>query len=217
VYQGFKKLNIRSEVVERMIEDFESELDFELIPVIAKKSSYVEHISWVISLVFLLVFLAAIEWYFAVHLSDSWTARWPIYIALPFVSFAFGVALDKSDLIDRFFISKRERSRQADEKAELFFYRRRLHEIKSKNALLLYISLMERHIVLFHDPRIQFDQIEKIEQEMLSILQQSFKNGHFEKGLVDAIRHLKTALLPHFKREKLLENSFPNKLIWLQD
>ena len=215
--KSLKKLNINPEKIEKLIGEFESDLDFEFIPVIAKKSSYVEHISWVISLVLLLVFIALVEWYFAVHMSDSWISRWPIYAALPVLSFAFGVALDKSDLVDRFFISKRERSRQADEKAELFFYRRRLHELKSKNALLLYISLMERHIVLFHDPSIKFDQMEKIEQEMLSILQQSFKNGQFEKGLVDAISHLKTALLPYFKRHEPLENSFPNKLIWLKD
>lgn len=210
--------NIDSTLIEKAIEDFEQTVDFEFVPVIAKKSSYVEHISWVLSLLFLVLFIGLVDFVFAWHLHDSWTSRTPFYIAAPFVAFVLGVLLDKSDLVDRFFITKKERKRQAQEKAELFFYRQGLHQLKNKSALLLYISVMEKQIILFHEPNISFQQMEKLDAELLGVLQSYFKKHDFEEGLLRAIEHLKKTLAPHFpKNEACQANPVPNKLIWLND
>ena len=208
---------INSEKIENAITHFEKELDFEFIPVIARKSSYVEHISWVISLLFLVLSIGLIDWMFANFLYDSWLSKWPFYIAAPIISFGLGLFLDKLDVIDRFFITKAERARQVQEKAELLFYRKRLHELKSKNALLLYISVMERQIVLFHEPSMKFEKIQKIEEELLALLQASFKKSEYEAGLLAAIAHLNIALKPDFAKTSASENLVANKLIWLND
>lgn len=214
------KNRINSSKIEEAIKDFETEVDFEFIPVIAARSSYVEHISWVLSLMFLILFIGLIDYFFSTRLHDSYMSPLPFYIAGPFLAVICGALLDKSDWVDRFFITKSERVRQVQEKAERIFYKHQLHEIKSQNALLLYVSVMERQIVLFHDPRIKFEQMLKIDQELLKILQQSFKNKDFEAGLLKAIAHLKASLVPHFgygmggRSLKKLENSVPNKLIW---
>jgi putative membrane protein len=209
--------NINSEKIESAVTEFEKELDFEFIPVIATKSSYVEHISWVISLLLLVLSIGLIDWLFASVLHDSWLSKWPFYVAAPIVSFGLGLFLDKLDVVDRFFITPRERERQVQEKAELVFYRKRLHELKSKNALLLYISVMERRIVLFHDPSLKFEKIDAIEAEILALLQNSFKKHQYEEGLLAAIKHLQQALKPHFARSSPNENTIANKLIWLND
>ena len=208
---------IDSNKIEQAITDFEKELDFEFIPVIARKSSYVEHISWVISLLLLVLSIGLIDWIFAHYLHDSWLSKWPCYIAAPIVSFGLGLFLDKLDIVDRFFITKAERARQVQEKAELLFFRKRLHELKSKNALLLYISVMERQIVLFHDPSMKFEKIQQIEEQLLAVLQTSFKQSQYEEGLLAAIKLLKTSLQPHFAKTNASENLIANKLIWLND
>lgn len=214
------KNKINSKKIEDAIADFESHLDFEFIPVIAQKSSYVEHISWVLSLLFMIIFMGLIDYVFANVLHDSYMSSTGFYVAAPFVAVLFGFLLDKSDWVDRFFISKAERVRQVQEKAERIFYRHQLHELKSQNALLLYISLMERQIVLFHDPRIKYEKMLQIDQDLLKILQESFKHKDFENGILKAIAHLKSALAPHFaygqegRNAKKLENTLPNKLIW---
>ena len=215
----FKKTikHIDSKKIEKAIEDFEKSVDFEFIPMIAHKSSYIEHISWVISLLVLVMAIGIIDWLFSTHLYDSWMSKTPFYIAAPFVAFAFGILLDKSDYVDRFFITKKERQRQVYEKAELSFYRRRLHELKSKNALLLYISVMERQIVLRPDPNMQFADMNKVTEELLGLLQVSFKDGDFEAGIIGAIAHLKTSLISHFPKTDLSINEMPNKLIWIND
>jgi uncharacterized membrane protein len=203
--------------VEKAIADFEKQVDFEFIPVIAEKSSYVSHITWLVSLLFMILFLGLVDYVFATALHDSWVSKEPFYIAIPFVSFLFGWLLDKSDYVDRFFIPKAERVRQVQEKAELIFYRHRLHEVKSGNALLLYISVMERQIVLFPDPNMKFDKIKEIDEQLLRVLQDSFKKSNYEEGLILAIEHLKKSLMPHFSKVQQGDNNFPNKLIWWRD
>ena len=211
------KKHIESKKIEQAIDDFESSCNFEFIPVIAERSSVVEHISWVLSLIFLVGILGAIETVFAGPLHDSWISSLPFYVSAPFIAFALGVLLDKSDLVDRFFISRRERTRQVQEKAERIFFKTQLNELKSQNALLLYISVMERQIVLFPDPRLKFEKMPEINQELLKILQISFKDRDFEDGLLKAIGHLKLKLSPHFAKQSKSENIIPNKLIWWND
>lgn len=208
-----KKINQTK--IEDAIADFESHADFEFIPVIANRSSYVEHISWVLSLLFLLLFIGLIDFVFATYLHDSYLSPMIFYMTSPFLAFLFGVMLDKSDWVDRFFISKRERIRQVQEKAERIFHKHQLHEVKSQNALLLYISVMERHIVLYHDPRIHFDKMQLIDQELLKILQSYFADKDYENGLLKAIEYLKNELSPYFplKNGAKSENFVPNKLI----
>lgn len=203
--------------IETAIADFENEVDFEFVPVIAKKSSYTEHISWVLSLFFLIISVATIEWVFQVHLSDSWLSKNPFLLAAPFLSFVLAWLLDKSDRVDRFLISKSERIRQVQEKAELTFYRLKLDKIKNKNALILYISLMERQIVLFHDPSLEIARIDEIDQNMLKILQNHFKKSNFEEGILKLIAYLKSELIVSFAKKNADQNHVSNKLIWLKN
>lgn len=213
-----KLKDINAQKIEQAIAELEKAVEFELIPVIADKSSYVAHIAWMISLLLMVFFIGLIDWVFAALLHDSWMTKTPFYVAIPFLSIALGVLLDKSDRIDRFFIPLAERRRQCLEKAELFFYQQRWHELKSQNALMLYISVMERQIVLFHDPRMQFADMPRLEAEVLAILQASFKKNDFEKGLLEAIQHLKAGLSAQFGRSGAEpQNNVANKLIWLRD
>lgn len=214
------KKKINAATIEAAIADFETQVDFEFIPVIAAKSSYVEHISWVLSLLFLIVFMGLIEAVFATKLHDSYMSPLPFYVVAPFLAVLCGALLDKSDWVDRFFITKRERVRQVQEKAERIFYKHQLHELKSQNALLLYISVMERRIVLFHDPRIKYENMLNLDRQLLGILQLAFKNEEFETGLLESIAHLKKSLAADFgygtkgRNPKKLDNFVPNKLIW---
>jgi len=218
---SYKKLQkkINSEIIEAAIADFESHVNFEFVPIIAKKSSYVEHIGWVLSLLLLILFIAVIDLIFHVFLHDSWISPLPFYLMSPVISTILGHWIDKSDVVDRFFISKSERSRQVAEKAELFFYKNSLHEVKSHNVLLLYISIMERQIVLYHDQRISFHNMEALDKELLQLLQEAFKNNDFERGLLNCIQSLKKNLEPHFSHTQKdnKENFVPNKLLWLPE
>lgn len=211
---GKIKRKVENQKIEQAIAEFESEVDFEFVPVIAARSSYVEHISWMLSLIFLLILLSAVEILFLTVWADSWMSPIPFYLAVPFVAFALGVALDKSDLVDRFFISRTEQQRQVQEKAERVFHRLQLGNLKSHNALLLFVSVLERQIVLYPDPRLKFDKMPEISQKLLKILQESFKNKDYEAGIIESVKSLKSDLKKSFVRKDKSENIVPNKLIW---
>lgn len=206
---SFKKIDENQ--IEKAIADFETEVDFELVPVIAQKSSYVEHIGWVISLLLVILFIGLID----ICFQDSWASRTIYYLLAPIVAVVLGHLIDKSDWVDRFFISNKERSRQVHEKAQRIFFLKRLDQAKSHNALLLYVSIMERKIVILPDPKMKLAKQEEIEIKLLHILQRAFKTGNHQQGFLDAIAFLKVELKPHYpKNGKNAANEFSNKLIW---
>jgi uncharacterized membrane protein len=198
------KFKIETQSIELAITEFEKNVDFELVPVVTPKSSFTEHIGWMISLILLLMFLATIDLFF----QDSWAAKTNYYIAAPFLAVA----------VDRFFISKRERARQVFEKAQRIFFLKHLHELKRNNSIILFISIMERQIVILPDPRLKLEGLDVIQKTMLQLIQNEFKKGHFEAGFLKAIGYLQAELVTKFpKNKQISENEVPNKLIWWND
>lgn len=211
----FKEIN--SQIIENEIEKFESQVDFEFIPVIAHQSSYTEHVGWGLSLILSLLFISIVEFVFAVFLHDSWNEKGIYFVLALALAIFLTRFLSRKDAVKRLFISKHEKYRQVHEKAHRVFSKKRLHDVQSHNALLLYISIMERHIVLLPDPKIEVQNMKQITEETLAVLQQNFKKEDYEKGLIAAIDVIKTHLQDKFPRHRAAENTHPNKLIWWQD
>ena len=205
---------INATKIEQAITDFEKEVDFELVPVIAKKSSYVEHVGWMISLVLILLFLTSIDLFF----QDSWASKTWYYIGAPVMAVILGFVLAKSDHVARLFISPKERSRQVHEKAQRVFFLKHLHELKKHNSLILFISAMERKIVVLPDPRMKLTGSNDLQEKLIKLIQTEFKKGEFETGFLNAITFLKSELKSHFPQtDKAAKNEVANKLIWWKD
>jgi putative membrane protein len=211
----FKEIN--SQTIEAEIEKFESKVDFEFIPVITEQSSYTEHVGWGLSLILSILFISLIEVVFALFFHDSWSEK-SIYFVLA-VSLAIILTrfLSRMDAVKRLFISKAEKHRQVHEKAHLVFSTKRLQDIKSNNALLLFVSIMEKHIVLLPDPRIKVQNMKQIDDELLAILQKKFKQHEYENGIIQAIQCIQGHLQDKFPRQGAVENTVPNKLVWWRD
>ena len=207
------KNQINAEEIAKAIEKFESEVEFEFIPVIAPKSSYTEHVPWILSLILMFISIVVIDFIF----QDSYQDRWIYYLMGLLFSVLFGFILDRLDWVDRFFISKKEQVRQVHEKAERIFFKKKLHESKSHNALLLYISVLEKRIVLLPDTRTHIEGLDQITQKMLQLLQASFKKQQYQQGIMAAIGHLSQELSDKHKKSSNLNNQFSNKLIWWDD
>lgn len=206
----FKKIkkSVNTHTIEAAIADFEHKLNFEFVPVIANRSCYTDHISWIISLYILIILIA---------LPNTWMPTFSLALLFLLISYFLVHFFDKSDTINRLFISKKEQTKQVQEQAELYFFRNRLHEIPSHNVLLLYISVMERQIVLYHDAKVTFPEMKSLNDELLRTLQNSFKQNNFEDGLLSSIKILSTRLEASFSRPDNASavNHVPNKLIWI--
>ena len=210
--------NFDSDRLEKEIENFEKAVDFEFVPMVAEKSSYTAHV-FLISFFFTYLIgygLFEIAVYFLKsHLTDISTFHMMGLLVIFILSAFLSRSLSQFPSVQRFFIPSSERSRQVHEKAQLMFFKRGLHEIKSHNALLVYISMMEKMIVILPDDRAQIAQIQHLSEQSLKTLQSHFQNQKFEEGLVAVVKYLKGELEKTNPRTEVESNQYCNKVIWL--
>lgn len=206
------KINVQK--IEEAITQFESEVDFELVPVITPRSSFNEHVAWMLSILVFLLVVVAVE----ITFSTRWDSPF-MYLTIGFIlSFALGHWLSKFDVLNRWLISKKERNRQCFEKAQRIFFLKHLHELKKPNSLILFISVMEKKIIILPDPRLKMDGLQDLQKNLLKVVQEEFKQSHYEDGFLKAILFLKTQLRPSFpQNDQKKLNEIPNKLIWWAD
>lgn len=219
--------DINSSEIEKEIANFEAEVNFEVVPVIARQSSYTEHIP-IVFFFTLCIFVCALfevtNLWQALQIPRQYLLNPYFSIILVFlVVFVVTVSvlfLTRLDFIKRFFISKPEQQRQVLEKAKMIFFEKRLIEIKTHNALLIFVSVMEKRIVILPDPRLNLENVSELTQQCLTLMQTQFKNSNYQQGLVDVIHYLKTQLKGSFPRSKVADseqNEYSNKLIWWND
>lgn len=213
--------NIELKNIENEIEKFENEIDFEFVPVVADQSASTEHVPWMITLIMMILFLSFENLILKVFFSISWYDQSAYLICAWALAIILSSFLSRFDFVQRLFISKFQKQRQTKMKAEHIFYKKRLDEVKSQNALLIYISVMERQIVILPDSRIKLENINQISNDSVKILQTAFKNKKYESGLIEVIHYLKKQFETDFVRSKFegqkQENLVSNKLIWWKD
>lgn len=208
------KLFFNSDKLEKEIEHFESEVDFEFIPVIAQRSIYTGHVFGFLILALLLLSEVTVDVLSITMFQDSWANQSLYSFILKVLCFPVAYLLSKINWVNRILVSKKSIRRQVNEKAKLVFFLKRLHEVKSQNALLVFVSILEKRIVILPDPRNNLTSIDQLTDEALKILQKNFKQDDFEKGLIEVVHHMKSQLKTQSPRLRPLENEFSNKLIW---
>lgn len=209
------KIKIDVAKIESAIADFEQEVDFELVPVIAKSSTPTLHVPFAISALLMFFVFFGFEAYYLAQWHD-WEASTIIHaLATLFaVTLVVGFIFSRFDVVRRLLTPSKYRHQFAQLEAEQVFLKKRLFETKAHQGLLLFISLMEHRIVILPDMRSNFTESKKISEEVLKILQDDFKAGSYEKGLLEAIAHLKKTLAPTFPKKSSDGNQLPNKLIF---
>lgn len=201
--------------IENEIEKFESQVDFEFIPVIAQKSSSTEHVPWILSLVFILFFIGILNIAFEHFLYDAWYDKTFFYLVAVALSIVLSRILSRFNFIQRQFISEHERQNQAHQRAQSVFFTQRLNEIKSQNALLVFVSIMERRIEILPDPRIKMTNVRQMTDHAVGLLKAAFKDQKYEQGFIEVIHYMQQQLHEKFPRTEPEENQVSNKLIWV--
>lgn len=209
------KIKIDAAKIEAAISEFEAVVDFELVPVIAKSSTPTLHVPFVISSLLMVFVFFGFEAYYIASWHD-WEASTIIHaLATLFaVTLAIGFILARFDVVRRMLTPSKYRHQFAQLEAEQVFLKKRLFETKAHQGLLLFISLMEHRIVILPDMRSDFTDAKQLSEEVLKILQDDFKSGSYEQGLLEAITHLKKTLALKFPKKSSDGNQLPNKLIW---
>lgn len=209
------KIKIDAAKIEAAISDFESAVDFELVPVIAQSSTPTLHVPFAISALLMFFVFFGFEAYYLSQWHD-WEASTIIHVlAILFaITLAVGFVFSRFDVVRRLLTPAKYRHQFAQLEAEQVFLKKRLFETKAHQGLLLFISLMEHRIVVLPDMRSNLTEAKSLSEEILKILQDDFKAGSYEKGLLEAIAHMKKTLSVKYPKKSSDGNQLPNKLIF---
>jgi len=211
--------HINKKRIEDAITDFESDVDFELVPVITPKSSFNDHVRWIVAILLFLCLMTVIDFCRAQGWGGTgWDSGFGYYLAAALISLLGARYLSRFDSVNRWFISKAERHRQCYEKAQRIFFLKHLNELKRHNSIVLFISIMERKIIVLPDPQLHWDGLQNVQTQLVSLVQGEFKKGQYEEGFLKGIQFLKQELRLRFPQDlEKKQNEIPNKLIWWND
>ena len=130
-----KNIKIDTQIIEKAIADFESEVDFELVPVIVEKSTSILHVKWILSFIFILIGFSIVEVFYLMDLY-GWTASsmFNLLSAVVAVSLGLGFLLGKLHFIQRFLTFKSIRDQGVEALSQRVFFLKRLYETKSNQG-----------------------------------------------------------------------------------
>lgn len=209
---------IKADTIEKEISSFENEVQLELVPVLATRSASIVHVPWMLQVLLTLVLLAAVESYYFFNNTEveasllvgvaliSFLTLWPVSFFLS--RFAF---------VQRLLSPERHRNQEVEQQAYQLFLQNRIFSTSTSNGVLLYVSMMEKRIIVLPDPRLKIDNLETLSQKVLELMKSHFKQNNFEQGFISAIQLLKSELKGHFPSNTMQKtsNELSNKLIWV--
>ena len=117
--------------------------------------------------------------------------------------------------LKRFFLHKKECFEESRQRAIQIFYEKGLHTLPERNALLLFVSELEREIHLLADIALK----EKVEQkewdQVIAKMSEHFKKKSFNQGLIEGIGTCAEILHLHYPGKMTNRgsgNQFSNQL-----
>lgn len=198
--------------IENKIQDFENKIDFEFIPVFSQKSVSLDIVWPFLFTILCFLYLLFIDVIIRTFFSDSWLSQ-SVFLGAGFLLMGIlSWILVRWPFVLRLFFSKKYLKRQTLKSAREIFFLKRLHEIKSQNAFLVYISFFERQVVIIPDERIAIDNLKSLTDQSIKILTTHFKSKNFQQGLEDVIDYLESELKERFPRKQ--QSDYSNKIIW---
>lgn len=194
--------------IEAAVKKAESTTSGEIVPIIYNKCC---NTSFVFPLVFLILFVIwrfFQENYFPINI---WDGNLMVQVALPVLLISvFSFFLGKILIIQRFFISRRRREKEVEDRAELEFHRLVSLKTENKIGILLFVSLMERYSVVLADESVSKKLPPETWNEVLKLLNSQMSSKELAKGFVPAIEKCGELLTSHFPRDPQDKNELAN-------
>ncbi len=205
--------HIQTEELEQIaetIKTIEAKTDAEIITVIANKSSTTKHVKYLLYLIvitFVHLVFSTLDYYFLIE-PDAFLMALTYLLAIP-LSFL----LSHYNFIQRLLTPKCDQKFQAESQAEREFYVQRLYMTKNKTGLLIYVSLLEKQVIVLADEKITEKLPKDSWQGMIQLIIKGIKNKSLKDGLVDALENISTKLFENFPNEEQNPNELPNHVI----
>ncbi|MFH1223113.1 MAG: TPM domain-containing protein [Pseudomonadota bacterium] len=179
----------------------------EIVPVVARKSSNYRTAELVAAIIFgyIFVFIA----YEFKH--DSGIIYFLFY---NFLGILLSLFLTRFNAVKRFIVSRKVKEHKVHLSALSAFHRYNVHRTKHKTGILIYVSLMERMVVVLGDEGINSKVDESVWKNAVSIIVKGIKEGNVEQGIVNGIGSCRELLRIHFPLAPGDVNELPNEVIY---
>ena len=176
------------EQIEQAIHQAELKTSGEIVPVVIRKCSTVGHIA----LPLLLLNFISIQILFEVF---GTSFDHSISFAISLVSALIVTRLlSPLDFIERCLTPKEDQSRQVIQRAELEFYESNIQQTADSTGILIFISLMERKVVVLADKAINDQLPKETWQHVVDLVIKGIKSKNMASGLKEAVKFVGTTL-----------------------
>lgn len=179
----------------------------EIVPVVLERSDRHPSADWLSALTTMLVGSALLQ----DHL--PWTRPHLLIgcqLALGIVGYALSCALPAWK---RMFVSESRATEMAAEQAVQEFHRLRLHETAGRTGILIFVSLLERRVVVLGDVGIHAKVGDAAWDDTREAVLAGLRNGRVEEGLIDGIRLAGKALATHHPWIEGDRNEIPDRVV----
>jgi putative membrane protein len=177
----------------------------EIVPVIVRSSTPVRGV-----MVSTILFFIALFGFLEQHFSHD--EPWSFVIALG-LALILGFVFSQIPFVQRFFLIDSDERKCVMERAELEFYREGVHRTQERIGVLIFISLLERKVVILADQGVAEKLPHNAWVEVIERLVGKIRDGHLAEGLTRAIEECTELLAPRFPRLERDENELPNDLV----
>lgn len=184
--------------------------DGEIVPVIVKRSSATGHVKWILTGIMTLVFAVA-ESVYIHNRWDSLNATAPIIAFILF--YVASLYLGKIHWFQRVFTPNEDEVAQVHNRAELEFYRAQMRKTTKRTGILIFVSVMERRVVILADEGIAAHYPKETWDEAVRLMVEEFKQGQVYAGFQKAIGRCGQILQTHLPATHDKSNELADHLV----
>ncbi len=200
----------RVELIEDAIKKAEAKTSGEIVPMIVRRSSTINHVP-----VILLSLLVAL--FFALD-GPGWQAaflgeHWAWYLGDIALLTAASALFARLPWMQRLLTTSSDQDDQVDMRARLEFYESNITNTKGSTGILLFASLMERRAVVLADKAISDKVSKETWREVCDLLVGGIKKGNMGLAFSEAIANCGEILAPGFPIQPDDVNELKDQLI----
>lgn len=177
--------------IQSRIKEFERNTGCELLLVVAKESDDYPAAPWRFGVIVGFILTILFSLYFEFHHSYLW----PL---LMIVATLLGVFIGHQSWAKRLALADDEVARETFEKAVESFHTLGTSKVSHKVTAMIMVSVLERRITVLVDEKLKTQITQAELDELVSIMQIHFKQGHMQSGFIASIESLEKKVLKDF-------------------
>ena len=194
-------------LVTAAIKHAEDRAEGELVPVVVRSSTPLHGVITVC-----LLFCAAIFGFLQMHYFPQYEV-WG-FLAAMLAALIVGFFISHIAVVQRLVLPDLDEEKAVHERAELEFYRLGVHQTEKKTGILIFISLLEKKVVILADEGISKVLPPETWSKIVITAVQGIRKGRLGDGLIHSIEACGELLAAHFPHPDGKKDELGNNLIF---